>query len=364
MSVRIDELFDAFVNNLLGYVRTRCREYQPVPDAAKVQALIRVFASLLEEYELFDRFHVQKLKSEEVQNRLDMLFLYAAIWTLAGSVDQKGRDTFHKFIRTAMREPAKCDTKRDKLVRIDKSAVVPDGGQSLTVYDYFVERGDCRWRRWREHLESPEIAAAHAPGAHVTYTQLVLPTVEMLRVQDHVARAVANKHPFLLMGPTGTGKSTYVNRYLKALPLEGFNLVFVHFSAQTSAESTQEIVDTRLDKRRKGVYGPKLGMRCLVFVDDVNMPQLDKYGAQPPIELLRQFLDHKGWYARDRTLMEIIDTVLLAAMGPPSGGRNAVSARFLRHFNVLACVESSEQELLSIYTRLMQWHLTTNEVYN
>jgi dynein heavy chain len=62
--------------------------------------------------------------------------------------------------------------------------------------------------------------------------------------------------------------------------------------------------------------------------------------------------------------MEIIDTVLLAAMGPPSGGRNAVSARFLRHFNVLACVESSEQELLSIYTRLMQWHLTTNEVYN
>jgi dynein heavy chain len=74
------------------------------------------------------------------------------------------------------------------------------------------------------------------------------------------------------MGPTGTGKSTYVNRYLKALPLEGFNLVFVHFSAQTSAESTQEIVDTRLDKRRKGVYGPKLGMRCLVFVDDVNMP--------------------------------------------------------------------------------------------
>jgi len=39
-----------------------------------------------------------------------------------------------------------------------------------------------------------------------------------------------------------------------------------------------DIIDKRLDRIKKGIYGPKSG-KAIIFVDDLNMPTKEKYGA-------------------------------------------------------------------------------------
>eukprot|EP00878_Enallax_costatus_P036086 GHUV01040379.1.p1 GENE.GHUV01040379.1~~GHUV01040379.1.p1 ORF type:complete len:366 (+),score=115.95 GHUV01040379.1:942-2039(+) len=170
---------------------------------------------------------------------------------------------------------------------------------------------------------------------------------------------VRHHHHCLFVGPTGTGKTVYVKSHLQsALPADKFTSMLLTFSAQTSANMTQDIIDGKLEKRRRGVYGPPAGKDMVIFVDDLNMPQVEVYGAQPPIELLRQAVDHDAWYDRKELSLKKLESLqYVAAMGPPGGGRNNVTHRYLRHFSIISMTAFDRDNLQLIFGALVDWWL-------
>ena len=86
----------------------------------------------------------------------------------------------------------------------------------------------------------------------------------------------------------------------------------------------------------------------------MNMPAVEVYGAQPPIELLRTFLDFDGFYDRQKHFWKgISNFMLIGACAPPGGGRNEMSSRFMRQFNIISLPEPSTKTLSKIFGSLL-----------
>ncbi len=50
-------------------------------------------------------------------------------------------------------------------------------------------------------------------------------------------------------------------------------------------------------------------------------------------------MDHHGWYdlkEKEKQFKELIDLNFVAAMGPPGGGKNPITPRYLRHFHIIS----------------------------
>lgn len=95
--------------------------------------------------------------------------------------------------------------------------------------------------------------------------ELMVPTKENGYIYYWANHCIENKIPLLLVGPTGTGKSATLLNFLREIPREKYITNTINFSAQTAANQVQDLVMGKLDRRRKGVFGPPVGKHVKCF---------------------------------------------------------------------------------------------------
>ena len=346
----IIELFDWMVPPALKFLRKGGAKVMiKIDDVMKAVNLMRVMKSLMYPELADDSEMASKMTTKEITCWLEPIFLYSLVWSIGITATLEGRKSFDKFFRELLNGDIPEYPKLRKL-----ALMFPKNG---SVYDFcFEKEGKGRWRLWKDTMDSNFTVLKGTK-----FNEIVVPTVDTTRYTYMLDAAIAAGNPLLFIGPTGTGKSVYVNKKLNSgLDKEKFKTILLGFSAQTSANQTQDIIDGKLDKRRKGIYGPPLGKRCVIFVDDLNMPQVEEYGAQPPIELLRQAIDNGGWYDRkEKSFRKLVDVQFVTAMGTAS--RNQVTPRMLRHLNVIGMTKMASESMKTIYSFIMNWYFTGND---
>ncbi|OWK63542.1 Dynein heavy chain 7, axonemal [Lonchura striata] len=341
-------LFDWLVPPALRVRQRQCKELVPTSDINVVVALTRIFEMLICPAVQEDP------TNKSIRAWIMGCFAFAIIWSIGGTCDGDSRTIFDNFLRETLSGKSETNPVPENLGTWE----CPLEEKGL-VYDYMYElKGKVGWAHWNEFIEQISYS-----DKNVKIQDIIVPTMDTVRYTYLLDLFITHGKPLLLVGPTGTGKSVYVkDKLMNNLEKELYFPFFINFSARTSANQTQNIIMARLDKRRKGVFGPQMGKKCIIFVDDMNMPALEKYGAQPPIELLRQFIDHGFWYDfKDTSKITLVDIQLVAAMGPPGGGRNPVTPRFLRHFNICTINSFSDETMIRIFSTVVALYLRIND---
>eukprot|EP00930_Biecheleria_cincta_P008307 TRINITY_DN10972_c0_g1_i1.p1 TRINITY_DN10972_c0_g1~~TRINITY_DN10972_c0_g1_i1.p1 ORF type:complete len:3080 (-),score=708.03 TRINITY_DN10972_c0_g1_i1:231-8642(-) len=287
------------------------------------------------------------------------IFWFTMVWTVAACTDSEGRLFTCDIIRNCI------DGKKDLLQKFefveDFTKLEITGGGSIPapprkgpLHDLYIDPEEIgKWKPWTERIEGFDIPK------DTPYHTIVVPTSDTCRNQFMIRTLIDSGYNILISGPTGTAKTASIQgMLLGGFSPDEYSSNSFAFSAQTTANQTQDVVDGKLDKRKKGTFGPPPGKKMLVFIDDLNMPFKEEYGAQPPIEILRQMFilspfgygwyDRKGWEFR-----QLIDIHMLAAMCPPGGGKNDVTDRYSRHFNLVFVTPFDEESLARIFVTVV-----------
>ena len=209
-----------------------------------------------------------------------------------------------------------------------------------------------RWAHWEEKLSS-----AWKPPPDAPFYKILVPTVDTTRYTYLLTAFMRAERHTLITGDVGVGKTSVVFNALYSLD-ESFVFSNLNFSAQTSSVRVSEGIESRVEKRTKDTFAPPGGKKLIVFIDDFNMPEKEIFGAQPPLEILRQWMQYEFWYdLKKQTQRFIKDVKLLAGMGHPGGGRTMISKRTLHKFHVLNMTFPDRSQLIRIFGTLINSHL-------
>lgn len=312
------KFFEKIYGDLHQFVQTKLEAKMKILEAIYIRQACDILVGLLDQDRKYPEAHLEKF------------FLFALMWSLGAVLELDDRDKMEQFV---LNHPSKM--KWPKL----------EAGES--IFEFLVNSKG-QWDHWNTQIEEFIYPTNSIPN----YSSILVPNVDNVRTAFLIETIAKQHKSVLLIGEQGTAKTVMIKGFTSKYDPEVHLSKSFNFSSATTPSMFQRIIESYVEKRVGLTYGPPQQRRMTIFIDDVNMPLVNEWGDQVTNEIVRQLLEHKGFYSLDRPgdFLTIQDIQLLAAMIHPGGGRNDIPPRLKRQFNIFNCTLPSNKSMDKIFS--------------
>eukprot|EP00095_Tigriopus_kingsejongensis_P007513 maker-scaffold103_size370364-snap-gene-1.20 protein:Tk07513 transcript:maker-scaffold103_size370364-snap-gene-1.20-mRNA-1 annotation:"dynein beta ciliary-like" len=318
-------LFDKYIPILSEVMKHRFKKITPIPDIAHVETLCRLLECLI---------IPQNIPVDGAKELYELYFVFACVWAFGSALYFDGTtDHRAEFSKWWLNE--------------FKSVKFPANG---TIFDFYVDSHQQEMVPWVQRVPKFEL------DPDLPLQAVLVHTAETVRVKYFLDMLVDKRHPVMLVGGAGCGKTVLINEKLSQLS-DNYMVANVPFNYYYTSEMLQKILEKPLEKKAGKNFGPPGNKKLVYFLDDMNMPEVDMYGTVQPHTLIRQHLDYKHWYDRNKlTPKDIHNCQYLACMNPCAGSFT-INPRLQRHFATFAVSFPGQDSLYTIYNAILSDHL-------
>lgn len=182
---------------------------------------------------------------------------------------------------------------------------------------------------------------------------VIIPTLDTAVYKSLIYSFLQQHNPVILCGPPGSGKTMLLLQALRKSPL--FELTSLNFSKETSIKSIiitlEQTCHYKSTANGMKLMPRRIGKWVVLFLDEINLPKLDKYGTQVVIHFVRQLIKENGfWHPSKKIWIDLQNIQIVAACNPSStSGRQVMTKRLTTYCATLMIDYPPKRSLERIY---------------
>ncbi|MEE6512880.1 hypothetical protein FKM82_020191 [Ascaphus truei] len=324
-------LFDKYLPICLERMRIGFKKITPIPEITVIQTTLCLLECLLTP---------SSAPPDSPKDLYELYFVFACLWAFGGAMFQDQLVDYRvEFSRWWINE--------------FKTIKFPSHG---TVFDYYIDPESKRFMPWTDKIPAFEL------DPEIPLQAAMVHTTETIRIRYFLDMLITKTWPVMLVGNAGTGKSVLMGEKLQSLNTDDYVVQSVPFNFYTTSAMLQAVLEKPLEKKAGRNYGPPGAKKLIYFIDDMNMPEVDKYGTVAPHTLIRQHMDHGHWYDRTKLTLKDIHNCQYVACMNPTAGSFTIDSRLQRHFCVFAVSFPGQEALQTIYCTILAQHMALQKI--